>query len=203
MAAYATTSCTAGTNTWMYWCDSTTSTCSTASTTWAEWNGGVYTSATTSISAANVIWTIWADGAQPTARYTYSPPQPTQAKLDAEKKRADEAEKKLAEERKKREAAEKRAEELLLASLDNTQRASFKKEKKFVVKGGDGAAFEIAYGRQGNIREFDAKGKPIARFCIHPREEVPDPDTMLAQKLMLETDPATFRKIANRTPILV
>ena len=37
---------------------------------------------------------------------------------------------------------------------------------------------------------------------IHPRERVPDSDTMLAQKLLLEADTERFLKIANVTNLL-
>jgi hypothetical protein len=35
------------------------------------------------------------------------------------------------------------------------------------------------------------------RFCAHPETDLPDADTMLAQKLMLEADEAGFLAIAN------
>lgn len=49
--------------------------------------------------------------------------------------------------------------------------------------------------------KLDAQGNLIGRFCAHPAALVPDEDTLLAQKLMLETDPREFERIANIHPI--
>ena len=46
-------------------------------------------------------------------------------------------------------------------------------------------------------RRTDDAGVEIRSFCIHPTERVPDADSMLAQKLMLETDHDRFLKTAN------
>ena len=70
------------------------------------------------------------------------------------------------------------------------------------VVAGDGATFELEYGWSGNAKELDAKGNRIASYCIHPHDRVPHADNVLAQKLMLEADPAEFRRIANRTPLV-
>ena len=197
---YSNTNSTAGV-VWTTWCDSTTTT--TSSDCWGEWcDSGTSTTAAT----ATAVWRVWATGSTSTGEITvrvpvYQAPQPTQEQLDDSRRRTEEAERRCAEERKKREAAEKKAEELLLANLAKEQQKQYKAERKFRVLGSDGASFEIAYGRAGNIREINKDGKPVNRFCIHPKELVPDQDTMLAQKLMLETDADTFRKIANRTPI--
>lgn len=52
-----------------------------------------------------------------------------------------------------------------------------------------------------NIELLDDTGKPIERLCAHPALYCPDEDTMLAQKLAIETDEESFRRIANRWPI--
>jgi hypothetical protein len=44
----------------------------------------------------------------------------------------------------------------------------------------------------------DENDKPLSRYCIHPRDAVPDEDTMLMQMLMLETNEQEFLRIANR-----
>ncbi len=196
-----------GDATWTLW--TTTSSTACSSTIWTDWNNSSCCS-TTATSAATTVWYAWVhDGTgscYTQAGRTCQQPQLSAEELERQvaeqKKIAAEWEAKARKEQAEREAAEKRAEELLIRCLDAEQRKQFRKEKKFKVIGGDGATFELGYTRSGNAREFDADGKPIARFCIHPREDVPIPDVLLAQKLMLETDPASFRKIANKTALV-
>lgn len=206
MPSYYTTAGGTGDAVWYYWTSSGTSAtvdCSTG--TWDRWISG--TTSCTAAATATVIWTRWNEsGTVIVPQYVQARrPELTaeeRARMEADRKEREEKERvRQKEEEKKRKAASKRARELLLANLSKEQREQFSKDKTFKVIGGDGAFFEIGLGRSGNVREVDKDGKGIARFCIHPAEMVPDEDTMLAQKLLLETDPASFRKIANRTPI--
>lgn len=106
------------------------------------------------------------------------------------------------EERKRKEAAaEARANELLLRHLTKDQGEMYKKEKKFVVYGEDGKSYQVGYGWSGNVVEMSKDGKPVKRYCIHPAQQIPIPDHMLSQKLMLETDSKRFREVANATAI--
>lgn len=97
-------------------------------------------------------------------------------------------------------AARRRAQELLLSQLDAEQRAAFLTRKAFRVVGADGKLYEIARGRQHNVFELDAQGRRRTEFCI-THADLPDEDILVAQKLLLETDVARFRRIANATPV--
>ncbi len=93
--------------------------------------------------------------------------------------------------------ADKRSEELLLDSLDEVQRLMYEKAKKFLVRGGEtGREYEIHRGRTKNVVFKDENGTE-KRLCAHPKDSVPDCDTVLAQKLMLETCEREFLGIAN------
>jgi hypothetical protein len=37
----------------------------------------------------------------------------------------------------------------------------------------------------------------VEELCVHPGPRMPDPDTMLLQKVSLETDEAEMRRVAN------
>lgn len=97
-----------------------------------------------------------------------------------------------------------RATELLVATLSPQQAAEFKSTQAFTVhsKTGD-RIYRVTYGTAGNVYELSKEGRKVAKYCIHPSEDVPVPDVMLAQKLMLETDEKQFLKVANKTPLQV
>jgi len=202
---YTTASCAGAT--WLNW--NSTATCAgtgtgtgaAASVIWTAWTS------TGAATVASGVWSIWSDAVD---QYVYYAPPPAPPQLTPEEQdrvngvRA-EAQRKCAEADRVRVEAEKaahaRAEQLLLQHLDKGQARSYRKRKKFRVLGGDGASFELAEGWSGNVREFRDK-KPVARFCIHPAVRVPIPDLMLSQLLMLQTDVAAFRRIANRTDLV-
>ena len=98
-------------------------------------------------------------------------------------------------------AANKRAEELLTFMLDEDQKKRYAADRCFeVVAGntGERRRYLVKYGWAGNVEQIDENGRQVARFCIHPRNIVPVPDNMLAQKLMLESNEEEFLRIANR-----
>lgn len=98
--------------------------------------------------------------------------------------------------------AKKRAERLLLAHLSPEQRDEYERLQRFHVVGADGKLYRIRRGWSHNvelIEESDEGRFLTEQFCIHPIERVPDEDNLLAQKLLLETDPERFRRIANIT----
>ncbi len=101
------------------------------------------------------------------------------------------------------EAAEclERATTLLLGCLDDNQTEEYNTLKTFHVVGASGRRYRIGYGHAGNVAELDNEGKAIVKFCIHASIHMPVPDTMLTQKLLLETNEEEFRKIANQTPV--
>jgi hypothetical protein len=94
--------------------------------------------------------------------------------------------------------ADERAERLLLDNLNESQRVMYEQAKKIIVKGNEtGDEYEIALGRSRNIRVVGADGRYKRTLCAHPAELVPNADTVLAQKLMLECAEREFLRIAN------
>lgn len=185
---------------WYVWTRSTASSTATTTDPWPDWCGNSTTSSTVSVtSSSETTWLYWSqDGG-----YQVTPP----ARAETEEARVERlrlAEESAArwkakaeEEKKAREAAEARAEALLVENLSEEQRADYRKHRHFVVHGRR-ARYRIRYGRSGNIDVVGRDGKIVHRLCAHPLETVPNPDTMLAQKLMLEHDEDGFERLANR-----
>lgn len=64
-----------------------------------------------------------------------------------------------------------------------------------------GKWYRIHRGRSGNVALLERKdGREVERYCAHPVASLPDEDTMLAQKLMLQHDRARFLELANVNP---
>jgi hypothetical protein len=95
-----------------------------------------------------------------------------------------------------RTVAAKRAEELLRSTLSTRQLKELDRRGYFHVTVAK-RRFRITRGRSHNIKEVDSRSRILRTLCAHPREQVPDADTMLAQKLWLESKPEDFFKIAN------
>ena len=199
-------------------------------TTWDQWNT-TYTTATTSSSGTNSVsltWGAWNDdyttsltsGTTQSVWYYWTVGTSTDAVLAqvnairgvsreptaeerAEWARA-QAEQAARDEQRRREQqeAQERAERLLRECLDAIQQAALDAERAFLVEVKSGRRYRIKRGQAGNVFELDQAGREVSRFCIHPTEFVPDPDVMLAQKLLLETDEAAFRRIANVTRLV-
>lgn len=98
---------------------------------------------------------------------------------------------------KERSAAKLRAEDLLFDCLDDSQIIDFKTRRAFTVRSQSGKLFELREGRSRNIKLLNEDGSVKKTYCIHPGDAVPDGDTLLAQKLWLETNEIEFYKIAN------
>ncbi len=102
-----------------------------------------------------------------------------------------------------RSEAEKRAEQLLTESLTPQQREELTTKRYFTLETitptGDRRIYRIHRGRSRNVEQVDASGRRLKTLCAHPAELVPDPDTMLAQKFMLETAEEEFLRIANHS----
>lgn len=101
----------------------------------------------------------------------------------AEQRKAVEAEEALARER---------AEKLLQQSLDEKQRTDLRANGFFeldvISKNGDRRRYRIHRKWSHSIHQVDpANGKRLKTLCIHPGMQVPIADSMLAQKLMLES----------------
>ena len=97
--------------------------------------------------------------------------------------------------RRERARAEVRARSLLHRYLTKEQRAELRATASFTTTGKDGRTYQVTKDK-GILVEHE--GVPYS-LCVHPRDWVPTLDTMLAQKVMLETDPETLLRIANAT----
>lgn len=98
-----------------------------------------------------------------------------------------------------------KAERLLLMFLDDNQRKTWSKGHYFDVRSQSGRRFRIFLNRSGNVCEIpenflgirvDTRYHPT--YCIGTTVDVPLPDQLLAQKLMLEYREEEFFRIANR-----
>jgi len=102
-----------------------------------------------------------------------------------------------------RSLAEKRAEKLLQQSLNDRQREELSSKGFFtlrtVAENREERFYRIRRGRSRNIEQIDAGGRHLKTLCAHPAENVPDADTMLVQKLMLEAQEPEFLRIANHS----
>jgi hypothetical protein len=195
---------TSATSDWTSWnsayADSTTS---SGDITWCAWNS-ITVSATT--NATIEVWQGWVD-AQGQQHWQRSTPAPeTEEQRQAREARAAERQAELQRQAEERQAAEARAEELLVAHLKPAQKKSYREGRYFEVLTGDRRRtrrYRVKHGWAGNVEELDEQGRPVARYCIHPRDTVPIPDNLLAQKFLLETNEQEFLRIANRTPLAV
>jgi hypothetical protein len=97
-------------------------------------------------------------------------------------------------------AARETARALLVSCLTPQQRADLASRRCFYVDAPGGRRFRIDEGSHGNVKLLDAKGSIIGSYCVQP-DGVPVEDTMLAQKLWLETSPEHLGRIANFSPL--
>jgi hypothetical protein len=94
--------------------------------------------------------------------------------------------------------AKKRADELLKAHLTPQQREELEMKNHFHLLVG-AKKYRINRGRSRNIQLVNEQGVVVKTLCAHPSEMIPDADTMLAQKLMLEANENEFLRIANHS----
>ena len=203
---------TVGTATWNIWCNQalggTSATTATSSSTWNQWasvsrdNGYVINTSTDSLGVfyfrQQAVWEQWA-GVTIIQRQHPHQSAEEEAALRVVRGQQQAHWQKVAEEEKSlRIAAEARAEKLLLAHLSEPQRIQYTKERKFRLLTKSGTEYEVQKGWAGNV-VLIKKGKAVERFCIHPKESVPEQDNMLAQKLLLEANEEEFLRIANKT----
>lgn len=99
-------------------------------------------------------------------------------------------------------AAEEKALQLLKEWLTPVQLKDFEQHQYFFVRGSKTRArYKITRGATFNVVELDAKGDGKTKLCFRPVGASTIGDTMLAQKIMLETDEPRALKIANRSSI--
>lgn len=100
-----------------------------------------------------------------------------------------------------RQRAVRKGRRLLLHLLDEAQKYDYAKTGKFLVAGSDGKVYQLR--KNGTTHELGADGTPLFSHCIHLSHSFIPEDTLIAVKLLLETDPGEFRRIANTTPLRV
>lgn len=105
-------------------------------------------------------------------------------------------------EEKSRNAARKKARTLLRKNLTRKEWQEFSKEKTFHVTGSDGRTYRISHQIGSNVT-LVVGGQDVARYCLVPKGNgwIPEPDMMLAVKLMLETNARSFLRRANMTDL--
>lgn len=197
---------------------STFGTSATWSVTWSNWTNDT-TSSTDSTACAPVIWQAWNDGTRSAVAYTgglYTAPitfRPAPGwsvwvEENDEQKRARHVMlaatvQREAADRIERALAAERAEKLLRESLTPAQLIELTERNHFhletLTAAGERRRYRIQRGRSGNVKQVDDAGKVIKTLCAHPMPLVPDADTMLTQKLWLETDEAAFLRVANHS----
>jgi hypothetical protein len=101
-----------------------------------------------------------------------------------------------------RNKARRRARKLLQQNLSPKEWQEFLKKKVFHVTGSDGRRYRISHQIGSNVT-LVVGGKDAARYCLVPKGAawIPEPDMMLAVKLMLETNARGFLRRANMTDL--
>ncbi len=181
--------------------------------TWNRWSQNWFAddgwSLSTTATLHNVSWSAWnasmRNASSTMASYVRSsrPASLTPEQMAAEAARRDRARATVLA----IETAKDRAEKLLLEHLNDRQKRDLADKRYFDVtvadfKKGVRRYYRIHRGRAGNVTQLDGpNGNAIRKFCCHPVENVPDADTMLSQKLMLEACEELFLKTANITEL--
>jgi hypothetical protein len=188
----------ASNNIWVLWNNVTTA----STTIWVAWNTSCCTNIISTynigiITAINTTWSIWNTQIDHVQQHIEHK-RPTEAEVQARLRQEQEYKKTEERQRKEQQKANDKAEVLLLANLSLQQREDLLKRNAFIVEV-SGEKYEIRRGRSGNVRLLNRSGQPRRVFCIHPDINCPDADTMLAQKLLLESNHRRFYEIANIT----
>lgn len=95
----------------------------------------------------------------------------------------------------RRQKAVKKGRKLLLEVLSEAQKQEYARTKSFTVVGANGKTYKLRKGR--TTHEVDESGLAILSHCIHLPHSYIDEDTLVAVKMLLETDPKQFLEIAN------
>lgn len=99
---------------------------------------------------------------------------------------------------KERNRARKKAKVLLKRCVSDEQWREFVKKKSFHTLGSDGRTYRVEHQIGGNVT-LVVDGQDSKRYCLVPKghEWIPEPDVMLAVKLMIETNARSFVHRAN------
>lgn len=187
--------------TWNIWVNSAATTISQSQyTIQTHW----YNSSTVTSYSTNV----WNDWQRQPMVYQQTYQQPSAEEL--ERRRVLQLEREqaqallMAEKKAAAAEAKKRATETLHELLDDEQKEMLEKEARFIVCSRTGKKYELRSGFiAGNVSELDAHNKPVARYCCHVYDDVPQEDNLIAQMLMLTTDEEGFLAKANRSVVRV
>lgn len=97
--------------------------------------------------------------------------------------------------------AQRRAKKLLLHHLTPKQKKTFRESQSFDIVGKDDKHYRITEGTSANVRLLE-NGVETHTLCVVFKDySIPIYDLMLAQKLLLESNPKAFWKIAVVRPI--
>ena len=169
-----------------FWLSQGTSTSATTDTEWYAWNNS-----TTATSIQDVYY-HW-------VTQVVESEEEKAKKLEARKQRELEAERKRIRAQRLDRIKKLRAKRLLVQQLDEDQKRMLMEKDCFYMRSEKGKLFKIKNGRSGNVylMKDDKEDKIHQVLCAHPDAYCPNYDTMLAQKLMLETDEEQFLRTAN------
>lgn len=96
------------------------------------------------------------------------------------------------------EKALQKANDLLMTFLNDEQRKTYQREQFFDLTSQSGKRFRITYGYSLNVYKLNKWGEYEICYCVVPDgENIPIPDQMLAQKLMLEHQEKEFIRVSN------
>lgn len=193
---------------WEYWISRGTATTSTTTDyIWETWSNATSTTATTT---SNDTWYVWSSDRDEYVVHrewgewyndkvyhkTLKPKHDAHVvEYQNEQRRI-----RMAEAARKRKEAQARARELLVNNLNAAQQADLDNFGFFFVDSKrPERKYRIRKGRVGNVDVMEGD-KILHRLCAHPAPSVPDDDTRLAQKLMLEHMEDAFVARANVHP---
>jgi len=189
--------------------DSDTTNVTICAATWHSWNDSYTAIIRTDASTSTTLWSYWNN--RWTQAHPYAVPlcetqlesirqavQPT-AEQQAQWRKIEEQQAQRREEEQKQLAeAKKRADVLLKAHLTPQQWEELEEKNCFHLFVGD-KKYRINRGRSQNIQLLNSHGLVVKTLCAHPSEMIPDADTMLVQKLMLENAEQDFLRIAYQS----
>lgn len=181
-----------------------TGTSDTSADVWNAWNSNTWTAST-----ANTITFYQERELTEEERAAQDARREAERQRLAERRAAAEAERaadplalRRSKQERERDAARTKALTILCEHLTREQIAELVDRESFRVQSPRGVLYRIDFGYARNVREIGEDGRVKASYCAHPSNahEIPDCDTMLVQKLMLESHEDEFLRIANRHP---
>jgi hypothetical protein len=208
-----TTNSATSTHIWTVWNDTfvqAAGTMQTITQTVASTLPNLISTVSTATTALNeIVWTNWSNSftlsntsnVVPMRRQALSPEEAARRREESIRYEAQRREETIRIEA-ERSVAKDRAEKLLRDGLSPRQCEELAAKGFFTLETlskGQRKIYRIERGRSRNVKQVDDNGRVIKTLCAHPAEYVPDADTMLAQKLWLETAEDEFLRVANHS----